>query len=67
MRVSRPYKNIDGTYEYDDLKVIMWKKEEMLNNKENDVIGIRGTIENRNNEMVIVAEKITFLSTNKEE
>lgn len=35
--------------------------------KKGDIIGVRGRIEKKFNENIVIAEKITFLSANKEE
>ena len=35
--------------------------------KKGDTIGVRGRIEKKLNENIVIAEKITFLSANKEE
>ncbi len=74
--VNRPYKNIDGIYETDFIRCILWNN--IASNTceychTGDVIGIKGRLQSRvyeENEtkkhiMEVIAEKITFLSSNK--
>lgn len=64
--VSRNFKNENGEYEDDDIKVyVAISIQNNINEycKIGDIIGIKGRIE-RNNR--IVAEKVTFLSSKKE-
>lgn len=70
LKVSRNFKNQDGVYETDILPI------KLTNHigcnvskycKRNDLIAIRGRLENKEGNLVkIVAEKVTFLSSNKE-
>ena len=63
--VQRSYKNTDGEYKNDIIPIKVWKgiEQQVLDNiTKNDVVGIKGRIENNNNQIEIVAEKITFLS-----
>ncbi len=63
VNVPRPYKNVDGNYEDDLIKVLVMKNlSNTLNEycKTDDVIGIRGKIQGEN---MLVAEKISFLSS----
>lgn len=63
--VSRNYKNANGEYDKDNLKVVI--KGTMQNYTEyfeiGNIIGVKGVLRNENGEIVIVAEKITMLST----
>ena len=71
---SRPYKNENGEYDTDIVDFKLWGA--IADNvkeycKTNDVVGIKGRIQTKILEdqkiTELVAERITFLSTNKEE
>lgn len=68
--VPRSYKNDDGIYETDFIEVMLYSN--LANNttewcKKGDLIGIRGKIEgkisNGEIDLTLVAEKVTFLSS----
>jgi len=69
LNISRNFKNQDGDYESDIIPI------ELMNYvgnttfeycKKNDLVGIKGRIEcKENNPVKIIAEKITFLSNNQ--
>lgn len=64
--VSRPFKDKDGTYGIDIVKVEIFGT--LLSNtkeycQKGDIIGVKGRIGEHNK---IIAEKITFLSSRKE-
>lgn len=76
--VNRPFKNAEGIYETDFVNCVLWDNV-ALNTFEychkGDVIGIKGRLQTRNYEdknkdkkfiMEVMAEKVTFLSTNKD-
>ena len=83
LAVNRSYKNVDGIYETDIIKCVLWNgiaqnTAEWCN--KGDIIGVKGrlqsTITSDDNQTVdkeqkyelkIIAEKITFLSSKKEE
>ena len=67
--VSRPYKNMNGEYEYDYIPIKLWSGSttQMELVKIGDIIGIKGRIERTGVELRIVAEKITFLAQGKGE
>ena len=79
LAVGRPYKNVDGVYETDFLDCTLWTG--IAENtaeycKKGDVVGVRGRLQSRIIEnddgskykrMEIVADKVTFLSTKKDE
>ena len=69
INVPRNYKNEEGIYENDTIKINVIDNI-FKNVKEycmkGDLIGIRGRIESQENTIIIKAEKITFLSTRKE-
>ena len=64
--VNRQYKNLEGIYETDFIKCVIWNpmadnvKEYCL---KGDLIGIKGRLECLNEELKVVAEKITFLAS----
>lgn len=65
LAVSRPYKNEYGIYEKDYIKVqIIGNSANSTNENCNigDILGVKGSIRGNNDEMSLVAEKITFLS-----
>ena len=76
LAVNRSFKNANGIYETDFVEFIL--KGSMVDNvseycKKGDVVGIKGRVENDyrmdgERTMILVAEKVTFLSsTNKKE
>ena len=68
--VPRPYKNKDGLYDTDFINVTLWNniaEDTAQYCKIGDIVGIKGKLERTGIELKIVAEKITFLSSNKGE
>ena len=72
--VNRCFKNPDGVYETDLIDCVLYKG--IATNtaeycRKGDVIGIRGRIQTKNvddkRELEIIADKITFLSSNQKE
>ena len=68
--VPRPFKNEDGEYESDILDVML--KDKIADNlvewcSVEDLVGVKGRLEQTNKGMIIVAEKVTFLSSKKED
>ena len=78
LAVPRSYKNVDGEYETDFIDCTLWQLI-ATNTKEyckkGDIVGIKGRIESRVYEKddekkyitEVIAEKVTFLSSNKPE
>ena len=75
LAVPRSYKNMDGSYDTDYIPCVLWKG--VAENtaeycKKGDLVGIKGRIQTRSYEQQdelkyvteVVAEKVTFLSTN---
>jgi single-strand DNA-binding protein len=68
LAVQRAYKNKEGIYETDFLKIQLPKN--LANNyieymQKGDLVAFKGHIETRNKSIILIAEKITFLkSTN---
>ena len=68
--VPRPYLNKDSVEEVDLIECTLYGN--VAENtaefcKKGDTIGVRGRIEKKFNENIVIAEKITFLSANKKE
>lgn len=68
--VYRAFKNEEGIYEQDIVPIQIWggirdKCKEYLH--KGDLLGIRGRIETKEDKIVIIAEKVTFLSSKKSE
>ena len=64
--VPRAYKNEEGAYDTDMIKVaIEGKVNESVNEfcNKDDIVGIKGRIEALDDNMIIKAEKVTFLSS----
>ena len=73
LAVTRCYKNADGIYETDFIPCILWNG--IADNiieycKKGDLLGIKGRLQTRveedKNMIEIIAEKVTFLSSKKE-
>ena len=69
LAVPRNFKNMNGEYETDFIPCILWNDivknaEEYL--KPGDVIGIKGRIQMYKNNIEVICEKLTFLSSKKE-
>lgn len=65
LSIPRSYKNEDGIYENDDLEItIQQNVKEYL--QEGMLIGVKGRIQNNNGVVELIAEKVTFLSSKKE-
>lgn len=67
--VTRPFKNVDGIYESDVIPCVLWagmisKAIEYCH--KGDLLGIRGRLQIMDDKIQVIAEKITFLSSNKE-
>lgn len=67
--VARPFKNVDGIYESDVIPCVLWAG---IMNKaveychKGDLLGVRGRLQMMDDKIQVIAEKITFLSSNKE-
>lgn len=67
--VTRSYKNAEGIYETDFVDCILWNgvaENTVEYCKKGDLFGIKGRLEVRNNKLQVIGEKITFLSSKKE-
>lgn len=70
LAVPRSFKNENGEYETDFIDCQLWhgiaeNTKEYC--KKGDVIGVRGRLQVIEHNLVVVAEKVTFLSTAKKE
>ena len=66
IKTTRNFKNESGEYETDIIPcVINGHIASSVNEycEKDDVVGIRGRLENKNNNLIVVADKITFLSS----
>ena len=74
--VQRNYKNADGEYETDFIPCVLWSgiaENTVTYCKTGDLVGVKGRIQSRTYEteetkhsiVELVAEKVTFLSSNK--
>ena len=69
LAVTRSYKNADGIYETDFIPVTLWQgiAEQTTNYcKKGDLVGVKGRLQSREDKVEVVAEKVTFLSSRKE-
>lgn len=72
LAVPRSYKNINGEYDTDFIPCTLWngiaENTTQYYCKKGDLVGIKGRLQsNEDKSMIVVAEKVTFLSNRKEE
>ena len=71
LAVERSYKNAEGVYETDFIKCTLWNgiaETTAEYCKKGDVVGVKGRLQCLSgNELQVVAEKVSFLSSRKEE
>lgn len=79
LAIPRTFKNADGEYDTDFIDCVLWEVVAESTSeycKQGDIIGVKGRVQSRmiededgNNykKMEVIAEKITFLSSKKEE
>jgi len=77
--VQRTYKNVDGLYEADFIRCVLWNGIAANTSeycKKGDVVGIKGRLQSRNYESndgikkyvtEVIAEKVTFLTNSKKD
>ena len=68
--VTRSYKNVDGVYDTDFINCTLWNG--IAENtteycKKGDLIGIRGRLQSNEEKLEFIAEKVTFLSSKRNE
>lgn len=69
LAVSRSYKNENGEYDTDFIPVTLWQgiADQTTNYcKKGDLVGVKGRLQVREGKVEVVAEKVTFLSSRKE-
>ena len=77
LAIPRSFKNIDGTYDTDFIRCIVW--DNVASNtseycKKGDIVGLKGRLQSRlvernekkENIMEVIGEKVTFLTSSKE-
>lgn len=68
LAIPRSYKNSDGEYETDFIDCELWNNTIGQSASEycrkGDIVGVKGRLESKENRIVVVAEKLTFLSSN---
>ena len=70
LAVPKSFKNADGIYETDFINCVLWEgiaKNTAEYCKKGDVISVKGRIQVDDDKMIIIAEKVTFLSSKKME
>lgn len=79
LAIPRTFKNADGEYDTDFIDCVLWKVVAESTSeyyKQGDIVGVKGRVQSRmiededgNNykKMEVIADKITFLSSKKEE
>ena len=70
LAVQRYYKNEDGVYETDFINCVLWNG--IASNtaewcKKGDLISVKGRVQGNDGKIEIIAEKVTFLSSKKNE
>lgn len=68
LAVPRSYKNVDGIYETDFIPCMLYKgtaEQTVEWCKKGDLIAVKGRIQMQDDNMQIIAERISFLSTKK--
>ncbi len=76
--VQRTYKNMDGLYETDFIRCILWNGVASSTSEychSGDIVGIKGRLQTRSYEkdnekkfvMEVIADKVTFLSSKRQE
>lgn len=70
LAIPRQFKNAEGIYETDFIPCILYNVIGKNTNqlcKKGDLVGIKGRLESQGGKVNIIAEKVTFLSSNKKE
>ena len=68
LAINRSFKNMDGIYETDFIPCKLWNS--IAENtceycKKGDIVGIKGRLQVDDNKVIVIAEKVTFLSSRK--
>ena len=78
LAVQRSFKNMDGLYETDFIRCILWNGVASSTNEychSGDIVGVKGRLQTRSYEkdnekkfvMEVIADKVTFLSSKRQE
>lgn len=70
LAVSRSFKNANGEYETDFIPVILYSGSATNTAeycKKGDIVGVKGRIQTVDGNIELIAEKVTFLSSKKDE
>lgn len=71
LAIQRQYKNQDGIYETDfiPVKVLAGQMQDTAVEycRKGDIVGVKGRLQSNGGQVIVVAEKVTFLTTRKEE
>lgn len=68
LAIPRSYKNENGIYETDLIPCVLWNSIAVNTCeycKKGDLVGVKGRIQNIEDKVEVIAEKITFLSSRK--
>ena len=70
LAVSRNYKNEKGKYDIDFIPCVLWNS--VAENayeycQKGDVVGVKGRLQNTNGNVEVIAERLTFLSSKKDD
>lgn len=69
LAVNRSFKNEEGIYETDFIEIVLFSGNLVDNVKEycrkGDIVGTKGRLQVENDKLVVVSDKITFLSSRK--
>ena len=70
LAVNRAYKNEEGFYDTDFISCILWNS--VATNvveycKKGDIVGVKGRLQSKDNELQVIADRVTFLSSKKNE
>ena len=69
LAVPRSYKNANGEYDTDFISCVLWRgiaENTVEYCKKGDLLSVRGRIQSNEDKLELIAEQVTFLSTNKE-
>lgn len=68
--VPRHYKNEEGIYETDMIPVMLFNnavENTVKYCKKGDIVGVNGSLKLRDNKLVVICEKLSFLTSKKED
>ena len=67
LAIQRAFKNSDGIYETDFIKCALWSNDynPLEFCKVGDLIGIKGYLTTKDNELIVQSTRVTFLNSSK--